>query len=570
MLLKTAPRTLPLLVLALASVLASPTASRAGGGPENVLLVVNPQSQESMAVANHYIDVRGIPGSNVFYLKWPTGTRATRGAVFLKSILKPIQTAIQERGLEKQIDCVVYSADFPFRVDFKQQIGPAPPRPGASPLVSITSATYLGQLAQEQPKSLLDPNTNRYFARRSLGVTISRAFNAQHRWSPDGRRVPSGGVRYMMSAMLGVTYNRASTVEQIKSYLSKSAQADGSNPEGSVYLMTSRDVRSRVRENQFQQAIKQIGLAGVRVQKLQGTFPTGKGDIIGVTCGTPSYSIRDARSKLRPGALGDNLTSFGGMFDRAPGPRAQTLLTEFLNNGGAGASGTVVEPSANPTKFPTAELHLHYARGCTMAESFYQSVLSPFQLIVVGDPLCQPYADPPGVEPEELADGDTVRGTVSVRPRLESERPDDVAAVLLYIDGKLTAAVKPGGTLEFDSTKLPDGPHTLSLTAIEKTPILAQSRWSGSVRVRNGTDAIQLSVQTAETPDGQELSVSIDSTVKDPIRLLHNGRELGRVSRGRGKLAVPAQQLGPGKSVVFAESVGSPGVRSKPVEVELP
>ena len=43
-------------------------------------------------------------------------------------------------------------------------------------------------------------------------------------------------------------------------------------------------------------------------------------------------------------------------------------------------------------KFPLPSIQLHYVRGCSLAEAFYQSVSGPYQLLIVGDPLCQPWA----------------------------------------------------------------------------------------------------------------------------------------------------------------------------------
>ncbi len=59
-----------------------PGAARAGGGPENVLLVVNEDSPSSKLIANHYISLRQIPDRNVVYLTdipilfflWNTGS----------------------------------------------------------------------------------------------------------------------------------------------------------------------------------------------------------------------------------------------------------------------------------------------------------------------------------------------------------------------------------------------------------------------------------------------------------------------------------------------------------------
>jgi hypothetical protein len=46
------------------------TQAFAGGGPENVLLLVNANSESSKTVANHYIALRQIPATNVLYIDW--------------------------------------------------------------------------------------------------------------------------------------------------------------------------------------------------------------------------------------------------------------------------------------------------------------------------------------------------------------------------------------------------------------------------------------------------------------------------------------------------------------------
>ena len=40
----------------------------AGGGPQNVAVIVNPANPDSLQVANAYIELRQIPKSNVFYI----------------------------------------------------------------------------------------------------------------------------------------------------------------------------------------------------------------------------------------------------------------------------------------------------------------------------------------------------------------------------------------------------------------------------------------------------------------------------------------------------------------------
>jgi hypothetical protein len=81
--------------------------ARAGGGPENVFLVVNASSPDSVAVANAYAELRGIPPINVLMLPWQASTESVSIATFRSDLLDPVLQAIDGRRLAPQINCVV-------------------------------------------------------------------------------------------------------------------------------------------------------------------------------------------------------------------------------------------------------------------------------------------------------------------------------------------------------------------------------------------------------------------------------------------------------------------------------
>ena len=73
-------------VLAAMSLLA--TRADAAGGPENVLLVVNPRSPDSLCIANHFAALRHIPVENFLFRvgsrskRRPTSPRSARKSSF--------------------------------------------------------------------------------------------------------------------------------------------------------------------------------------------------------------------------------------------------------------------------------------------------------------------------------------------------------------------------------------------------------------------------------------------------------------------------------------------------------
>jgi hypothetical protein len=158
-------------------------------------------------------------------------------------------------------------------------------------------------------------------------------------------------------------------------------------------------------------------------------LPQGTQPVAGLLMGSAEYDTRGVR--LSPGALVDNLTSFGAAFERPN----QTKCTVWLAAGAATSGGTVAEPFAYWSKFPNARLFVHAAAGCTALESFYQSIRQPLQYLPMGDPLAAPWKPKGEVSVAGLEDSlvSTNRYlSVSVR----SECTTLWTAFRIFIDGK--------------------------------------------------------------------------------------------------------------------------------------
>ena len=151
--------------------------------------------------------------------------------------------------------------------------------------------------------------------------------------------------------MLGVTRGRGNTVDEVLTYLRRSVMADGTRPNGTIYFMWNKDVRSFARDKCFPAVAAQINAAGGHAVVQQGRIPTGAKDVAGMMVGTADFNLAKEGVKILPGAICEHLTSDGGIITPGDG---QTPLSEFLRAGAAGASGTVAEPRALQAKFPLA------------------------------------------------------------------------------------------------------------------------------------------------------------------------------------------------------------------------
>ena len=656
---------------ALCAALSWTTVTRAGGGPENVLVVVNEDSWASQTVANEFLALRKVPAGNVVYLKLNdlTDFMSIDVNTFRTRVLTPVLGAIQDRGLAGQIDYVVYSADLPFRVMVNKDKAGKKFNKVITSGASINGMTYLHRWVLEKQTGdpvtrsvgYLSLNANWYFRRiarkgvrpervtndeqkklaeagkllrsgnwaaaekilrelldahptyaslhYNLACCLARqdkldeamaalieavdrgwsnrrhlagdkdlaalskrkefqallkkieplavqvqapvAFRSRDAWNPAGRTARTGPrQQYMLSTMLAVTSGRGTSVREALDGLRRSATADGTAPKGTVYYMANKDVRSRTRQWGFDAAITKLKELGVKAEVVNGRLPGKKNDVAGLLAGSASFDWRKSGSRILPGAICEHLTSAGGVMSQKAG---QTPCTEFIRAGAAGTSGTVVEPYALQQKFPTPFVHYFYARGCSLAEAFYQSLYGPYQLLIVGDPLCRPWAKIPTVTLDGLQDGDVLKGTVVLRPGVRKDTAPRIGRFELFLNGRRQKVCPPGGTFELDTSTLADGWHELRIVAIVGDEIATQGNLvTGFVVGSRGRPLKVTRPRRADVTWGETVEIAASLEGAEKIIFLHNGRELASASGDKAAAKIDTRRLGLGPVEVQA------------------
>jgi tetratricopeptide (TPR) repeat protein len=655
----------------------------AGGGPENVAVVVNSDSFASQAVANAFVSGRQVPAGNLIYLALgdlPDFETIDVGT-FRQRILRPAFETLETRGLAAQVDYLVYSADIPYAVRVHDDVGERTLPKELTETASINGLTYLFPLVLAERPEYLNLGVN-FYARlpvqmvivdqqtwtddqrqwyqqaiRQMGAkqyaeaaaalgalveshpraaplwyhracalarldrpdeaveALKRAvetgwLDARHMradenlatlqqrddfrtlvrrleerspllrptigfrsligWKPDGQPgPPDAGMRYLLSTMLSVTSGRGLSVSEAIAQLERSAAADSTFPQGTVYLMENNDVRSRTRQPMFADTVALLKKLGVRAEVVTGTLPKNRDDVIGLVAGSAAFDWPGSGSSLLPGAICEHLTSTGGVMVERGG---QTPLSEFLRHGAAGTSGTVAEPYSIAAKFPLPFLHVHYAQGCSLAEAFYQSVAGPYQLLIVGDPLCAPWARRPTVRVPELAQ--PTRGEIRIRPIADPPPGNTIGRFDLFINGVRRGICLPGSSLTLDTALLPDGRHEFRLVAVVADAIQTQGNAIWPVDVDNHGRRLNLEVAgQAAVPLGQPLTLraAMDGAVN--IELNHHGRVLARVDGPQGDFTVDSAELGLGTASLSAvariEADGPVAAVSHPVSVRI-
>src|SRR5262249_27646228 len=155
---------------------------------------------------------------------------------------------------------------------------------------------------------------------------------------------------------------------------------------------------------------------------------------------------------------------------------------------------------------PTPFLHVHYVDGCTLAESFYESVAGPYQLLVIGDACCRPFAAP--ARPTLDAPPGPWKGRVELAPGVlrgaggANGEKAEVARYEAWIDGRPVAECAAGGRLVVESAALPDGLHELRVVAVAAGPVAATASLVRAISFDNHGRLVQIAGPKRPLPFG--------------------------------------------------------------------
>ena len=178
--------------------------------------------------------------------------------------------------------------------------------------------------------------------------------------------------------------------------------------------MQNSDVRSTVRDAGFPAAAAELKKLGVRAVVESGTIPIGRHDVQGMMAGTQESDWSRSGSTILPGALCELLHQLWRRDDRRSQPNAAER-TDPLRRGRHQPA-----PLPSPTRFrkrlPLRPCRSTTPRAARWRKSFYQSVAGPYQLLIVGDPLCRPWANIPAITSGEIRKDATLKGIVEIHP----------------------------------------------------------------------------------------------------------------------------------------------------------
>ncbi len=540
---------------ALSAVFACSLGSAFGGlGPHEIVVLVNSRSPRSLEIANHFVHLRRIPDQNVIYLDLPDRVLEPRAelspAEFTETIWEPAQRIIRERGLDHVL-AWVYSVDFPIRIT-------------TTPPVSLMGMTFMRNQFPDDPQrvekglyaSPLFAGPDKSDGPKALGLSLARA------------REGLGEAMPVPSMMLGYTGSRGTDAETVIRTLRYGQVADRTMPRGTIYWMTGPDVRTQIRAWQFPVVQEEMKPLGIRTE-IVSEIPSGRTDIMGVQLGAEWVQPAQV-GRMLPGAVAEHLTSFAGEFHHG----YQTKMSDWMRAGATASAGAVAEPYSLWTKFPHARFFAHYARGHTLLESFYLSLRSPTQILLVGEPLSRPWS--PRLMLTLIAlDDMPVGGQGSFYASLMPEVPGVSMKYQFFVDGLPVGEASVKNELTLDTTGLADGFHELRVVSMAPGPIVqsVQQQLGFTARNHGRSVTIRSPASRSEVPISAPLGIALDHEGEpEEIGVMHHERILTRSNDPEdAALEVDLVQIGKGPAWIqgYARYGDGMVVRSEPLRIDI-
>jgi uncharacterized protein (TIGR03790 family) len=358
---------LPALALALCAV---PALARPETGAGEAVLVSFPQpgltptqlgvvvndDPDSVALAEYYRSRRGIPDDNLIHVRF-----ARDRATLSEDEFARVKLAV-DRATPPHVQAFALTWARPWRVD----------------CMSITAAFAFG----------FDKD---YCASECKPTQPSAYFNS-------GASQPYAAHRIRPAMSLA-----AGSLDAAKRLVDRGVAADGKNPAGTAYLVSTPDPQRNVRAASYDKT-RTLMRAIIPTQIVKAEAIRDRRDIMFYFTGLARVPHIETNTYL-PGAMADHLTSAGG----ALFGQGQMSILRWIDAGATGSYGAVTEPCNFPQKFPLPAIAMaHYLQGETLIEAYWKSVAMPGQGIFVGEPLARPFA---GVRAE------SGNGTLRIRAR---------------------------------------------------------------------------------------------------------------------------------------------------------
>lgn len=370
------------LVIGVALIAACNTAAQAQSA-DNLLLVVNTSSPDSVQVAEYYARKRSVGADRILEIQVEPADQISR-TVYAGKIEAPIAAWLNRHALHDRILYIVLTKGVPLRI-----AGNTGRTGTVSSVDSELALLYRRMTGQPIPPQGFVPNP--YFL-------------------ADGPIAEAKHFSHQTHDIFLVTRLDGFTVGDVAALIDR-----GLTPAqtGRIALDEKASIVTNVGNRWLERSaelLRGMGLEDRVVLETTGRVLTDQSDLLGYYSfgsNDPAIHSRDQKLSFVPGALAATFVSTDGRTFKEPPPTwtvgtwedattyfegsPQSLIGDLVRQGVTGAAGHVAEPFLDATIRPDI-LFPAYLSGFNLAESFYLALpYLGWQTVVIGDPLVAPF-----------------------------------------------------------------------------------------------------------------------------------------------------------------------------------
>jgi len=360
---------------------------------DNVVVVVNSNSADSVKIGERYAEKRGLAADHIFRLKTSV-TETVQRLEYEATIDVPVGALLTQKSLQDKVLYIVLTKGIPLRIAgtggrdgttasvdselttlYRRMVGQTTPVIGRVP-----NPYYLGARKPGEAKPFTRFDSDIYLVTRLDGFTVDDVMKLIDRGA-----APSSDGKILLD-------QKATLIDR----------------GGDQWLQEAADrlKQTPAADRVILEATKTVGATG---ETLLGYYSWGSND--------PANQLRRFGLTFAPGAIGGMFVSSDARtFVEPPagwkpsdpsGGRTfagsfQSLAGDLIRDGITGVAGHVEEPFLDATVRPQI-LFPAYLAGLNLAEAFYLAM--PFvswQTVIIGDPLCTPFPRK-GLTPADIA-----------------------------------------------------------------------------------------------------------------------------------------------------------------------
>jgi len=342
---------------------------------KNVLVVYNANAPEAKGIASSYVKARGVPASNLLAVRVTTEENIPKSE-YRTNLVDPVAKAIA--GIGNRIDFILMIRGMPLRInhDYGCSVD-ASLMVDAHPARKKNPLDWMAPPKREGGSVTIDPSALEKYVNPYGGS--AEAFNSDK------------FAMYLCTRLDGYTVSDAEKLIR-QSVLAKPLKglflldsAPGRNSGGYAAVQRWMDPAESLLQHKEMRVLHDESTLFIGDKSgLMGYASWGSND--------PAFAPSNYHSlEFAPGGIAETFVSTSGRtFRRTSG--GQSLIADLIGQGVTGVKGYVSEPYT----FALCRVDIlfdRYTGGRNLAESFWSATpLLKWKDIVIGDPLCSPYA----------------------------------------------------------------------------------------------------------------------------------------------------------------------------------